>query len=106
MSVGANTTTSLALVLHELATNAAKYGCLSNPNGHLSIHWTVTETAVEVVWREIGGPIVEAAPSFEGFGTQLSQRSITGQLGGSIEREWHREGLCVRMTLPFDRLSM
>ena len=106
VGVGANTTTSLALVLHELATNAAKYGCLSQPRGHLAIHWTATETAVEVTWTEMGGPRIEAVPTFEGFGSQLAQRSIAGQLGGSLERDWNAEGLCVRMVLPFDRLCL
>lgn len=106
VSVGANTTTSLALVLHELATNAAKYGSLSSPQGHLTIRWTETGDAVNVVWTETGGPKIDVTPTFEGFGSQLAQRSIAGQLGGSITREWQREGLCVRMTLPFDRLCM
>jgi PAS domain S-box-containing protein len=106
VSVGANTTTSLALVLHELATNAAKYGCLSRPRGHLAIHWTVTESGVEVTWRETGGPTINAAPAFEGFGSQLAERSIAGQLGGSLDRDWNSEGLCIRMTLPFDRLCL
>jgi PAS domain S-box-containing protein len=106
VGVGANTTTSLALVLHELATNAAKYGCLAFAKGHLDIRWTATETAVEIVWKERGGPPIEAVPTFEGFGSQLAQRSIAGQLGGSIARDWQFEGLCVRMILPFDRLSL
>jgi PAS domain S-box-containing protein len=102
--VGSNTTTSLALVLHELATNAAKYGCLSCEEGELSIRWTVQDEMVDLAWTESGGPLIEKAPSFEGFGTQLSQRSITGQLGGTLEREWQPEGLRVRMTLPLNRL--
>ncbi|WP_166802184.1 sensor histidine kinase [Microvirga pakistanensis] len=103
--VGSNTTTSLALVLHELATNAAKYGCLSNPEGHLSIRWMVHEDIVDLVWTESGGPPIETPPNFQGFGTQLSQRSIAGQLGGTLEQEWLRVGLRVHMTLPLDRLS-
>jgi two-component sensor histidine kinase len=106
VEVGSNTTTSLALVLHEFATNAAKYGCLAVPGGNLDIHWTTSETAVEIEWRERGGPPIEAEPTFEGFGSQLAQRSIAGQLGGSISRDWRSEGLCVRMILPFDRLSL
>ena len=106
VGVGANTTTSLALVLHEFATNAAKYGCLAVPGGNLDIQWTVTETAVQIVWLERGGPRIEAEPTFEGFGSQLAQRSIAGQLGGSIARDWQSEGLCVRMILPLDRLSL
>ncbi|NBJ12895.1 PAS domain-containing protein [Microvirga arsenatis] len=103
--VGANTTTSLALVLHELATNAAKYGCLSWEGGELAICWTVQDDVAELLWTESGGPPIEAPPGFEGFGTQLSQRSITGQLGGALEREWRPEGLRVRMSLPLSRLT-
>nr|WP_246216025.1 PAS domain-containing protein [Microvirga makkahensis] len=103
--VGSNTTTSLALVLHELATNAAKYGCLSSPEGHLTIEWTTHGDAVGLLWTESGGPVVESPPDFEGFGTQLSQRSIAGQLGGTLEQEWLREGLRVHITLPLNRLT-
>jgi PAS domain S-box-containing protein len=103
--VGSNTTTSLALVLHELATNAAKYGCLSSPEGELAIRWTVHNEMADLFWTESGGPTIESPPGFEGFGTQLSQRSITGQLGGNLDREWRPEGLRVHMTLPFSRLT-
>jgi PAS domain S-box-containing protein len=103
--VGSNTTTSLALVLHELATNAAKYGCLSCVEGELAIRWTVPGENVDLIWTESGGPIIESPPTFEGFGTQLAQRSITGQLGGTLDREWRSEGLRVHMILPLDRLK-
>nr|WP_281369196.1 HWE histidine kinase domain-containing protein [Microvirga mediterraneensis] len=103
--VGSNTTTSLALVLHELATNAAKYGCLSCPEGELSILWTLQDGYVDLHWAETHGPRIKAPPAFEGFGTQLSQRSITGQLGGTLDRDWRPEGLCVHMVLPLDRLT-
>lgn len=105
VAVGSNTTTSLALVLHELATNAAKYGCLSQGEGRLAIRWTLDAGTVDLLWTESGGPPIATPPSFEGFGTQLSQRSITGQLGGTLEREWRREGLVVHVTLPLDRLA-
>jgi PAS domain S-box-containing protein len=103
--IGSNATTSLALVLHELATNAGKYGSLSQSEGHLSLHWTVHDDMVDFQWIETGGPAIEAAPEFEGFGTQLSQRSIAGQLGGTLDREWLMEGLRVHMTLPLNRLT-
>jgi two-component sensor histidine kinase len=103
--VGSNTTTSLALVLHELATNAAKYGCLSNPDGQLVIQWTMSDDEVDFFWTETGGPLIEVPPTFEGFGTQLSQRSIAGQLGGTLDREWRSEGLLVHMTMPLSRLT-
>lgn len=103
--VGSNATTSLALVLHELATNAGKYGSLSQPEGHLSLRWTVHDSLVDFLWIETGGPMIKGAPEFEGFGTQLSQRSIAGQLGGTLDREWLTEGLRVHMTLPLNRLT-
>lgn len=103
--VGSNATTSLALVLHELATNAGKYGCLSQSEGHLSVRWTIQDDQVDFLWIETGGPAIGSEPEFEGFGTQLSQRSIAGQLGGTLDREWLVEGLRVHMTLPLDRLT-
>ncbi|MBF9234890.1 PAS domain-containing protein [Microvirga alba] len=104
LEVGPNTTTSLALVLHELATNAAKYGCLSRAKGLLSIGWTMGADGIDLVWTETGGPPIPHPPTFEGFGTQLALRSITGQLGGTLDREWRREGLRVHMALPLSRL--
>jgi PAS domain S-box-containing protein len=102
--VGSQTTTSLALVLHELATNAAKYGCLSAAGGQLVIRWTTRDDAVDLTWHEGGGPPLTEEPAFEGFGSQLARKSITGQLGGTLEREWQRGGLVVRMILPLDRI--
>jgi PAS domain S-box-containing protein len=103
--VGANTVTSLALVLHELATNAAKYGCLSEPEGRLAISWTVGADDVALAWVETGGPPISEEPVLQGFGSQLAQKSITGQLGGALDHTWLQHGLEVRMRLPLDRLS-
>lgn len=102
--VGSNTTTSLALVLHELATNAAKYGSLSGAGGQLLIEWRIADDDVDLSWTETGGPPISSEPSFEGFGSQLAQRSISGQLGGTLSRDWRSEGLCVHMTMPLSRL--
>jgi PAS domain S-box-containing protein len=105
LRIGSNTTTSLALVLHELATNAAMYGALSSDTGELSIRWTIEDDTVDLRWTETGGPGIQGPPSAEGFGNQLSQRTIAGQLGGTLDREWRAEGLCVHMTLPVSRLA-
>jgi two-component sensor histidine kinase len=104
VSIGANTTTSLALVLHELATNAAKYGCLSTADGRLAIRWAVRDSAIHLTWTEAGGPNLQEAPNLEGFGSQLARKSITGQLGGTLAYDWRGEGLVVSMTLALDRL--
>ena len=101
-----HTTTSLALVLHELATNAAKYGSLSTADGVLSIHWALAEDGVRLTWTESGGPRIGEAPTFEGFGSLLARKTIAGQLGGSLAHDWRADGLRVRMILPLDRLSL
>jgi PAS domain S-box-containing protein len=106
VSLGANAVTSLGLVLHELATNAAKYGSLSQADGSLAIQWTVDDSQVALSWTETGGPPVPEAPTLQGFGSQLSRKSITGQLAGGLDYEWRPEGLQVRIALPLDRISI
>ena len=97
--------TSLALVLHELATNAAKYGALSNPEGQVSVQWKLRDAGLELLWREAGGPVVESAPQRTGFGTVLAQRSVEMQLAGEIVYEWAPDGLRVRIVLPPSRIA-
>jgi two-component sensor histidine kinase len=97
--------TSLALVLHELATNAAKYGALGDPAGRVSVHWEILDSVLEFSWRESGGPKITSAPQHTGFGTLLARRSIEGQLGGSIEYGWLPQGLHVRIALPLSKVT-
>jgi len=106
VALGSQTTTSLALVLHELATNAAKYGCLSSADGQLAIRWTIDGDVVDLTWTESGGPAVPEEPRDEGFGSQLARKSITGQLGGALVHDWQVGGLVVRMSLPVARLVL
>jgi two-component sensor histidine kinase len=103
--VGPHAATAVTLMLHELATNATKYGALSNPNGLIRISWMPGGTDVVVTWREEGGPPVEEEPATTGFGSQLARKSVTGQLGGDVHYEWRREGLQVTMRLPLERLA-
>jgi PAS domain S-box-containing protein len=105
VAVGSNTATSLALVLHELATNAAKYGSLSVPEGTLAIEWSLGADHVALAWTERNGPAIPHPPTFEGFGSLLSRKSIAGQLGGTLDFDWRPEGLVVEMRLPTDRLA-
>ena len=84
---------AIAMTLHELATNAAKYGALSVPNGHLHVEWSLTKNNQVVLrWTETGGPPV-APPTREGFGTQLMNAMIGGQLQGVISFDWRADGL-------------
>jgi len=96
--------TALAMVLHELATNAAKYGALSTDAGHIKVTCLQRGDHFELVWTERGGP--SASPDVvEGFGSKLICATVKGQLGGEIAREWRREGLVVRISVSCARLT-
>jgi PAS domain S-box-containing protein len=96
--------TPIALVVHELATNAVKYGALSSASGIITISTACQDDNVIIEWQETGGPPVPAPPSITGFGTQLSEISIADQLGGVIERHWKTEGLYVKIEVSAARL--
>ncbi|MFT0859718.1 HWE histidine kinase domain-containing protein [Ancylobacter sp. G4_0304] len=83
----------MALVLHELATNAAKYGALSRPGGELDVRWHMEEGDCVVVWRESGGPKIAEAPRRSGFGTALIERSIPYDLSGESRIVFNEDGL-------------
>ncbi len=95
---------SLGMALHELATNAAKYGALSSPQGTIRISWTVSpggtsERQLAIRWREQGGPVVHP-PEKKGFGTRLIDRSIAHELGGAIEMVYAPAGLECLIRVP------
>jgi two-component system, chemotaxis family, CheB/CheR fusion protein len=95
---------SLAMAIHELASNAAKYGSLSNSNGGLSITWAVTEAPerrLRLTWRESGGPPVAGPPIRRGFGTTLIERSMTYEWGAKVERTFAESGVVCTLDLPF-----
>ncbi|WP_102106929.1 sensor histidine kinase [Oceaniglobus roseus] len=85
--------TPLALIFHELATNASKYGALSTPDGLVTIDTALSNGDCRVRWSETGGPVLDDAPTQMGFGTMLSTVSVEQHLDGRIEREWRPEGL-------------
>jgi PAS domain S-box-containing protein len=96
------TASSLALVFHELATNAAKYGALRD--GTLRIEWRRGHKDIDVLWSE-----ATRCPTEErgrpGFGTLLLRRTVETGLGGQLTREWSSRGLIVRFTIPLERLT-
>jgi PAS domain S-box-containing protein len=96
---------SLALVLHELTTNAAKYGALSAARGTLSLRWELAESGgsenLVLHWVESGGTNVQA-PSESGFGSRLITTSIDRQLRGKVERDWTAEGLRCTIRIPVE----
>ena len=95
----------LALLLHEMATNAAKYGALTLETGHVEVSWRVAEDELLLTWREHGGPPVNGQPEHEGFGSLLSRLTVTSQLGGKISHDWNYEGLTVNLSAPLARLA-
>ena len=106
MGVGEAAATSLAMVVHELATNSLKYGSLSSDTGTLDVSTRSSGDVICLIWMERGGPAVEAPPEAEGFGSKLVQRSVSRQLGGSISHDWLPEGLVVTVELSRAKLSL
>lgn len=94
---------AIALVVHELATNAAKYGALSRDDGRVAIDWVVSAAGLLLRWREEGGALVPP-PAHRGFGHRLVTQSAA-QLGGSAGFHWTAEGLVVELRLPLDRVT-
>lgn len=105
MGVGENAATSLAMVVHELATNSLKYGALSSDAGSLDVSTQPGGDDLCLIWMERGGPTVEAPPQAEGFGSKLVRHSIYRQLGGTIDHDWSPGGLIVTVRLNREKLS-
>jgi two-component sensor histidine kinase len=101
LALAAGAAQPLAMALHELATNAAKYGALSVPEGRLAVRWTRCEKGgLELRWTERGGPPIAGAPSHQGFGSSVVRNTVERQLGGTSDFDWRSEGLEVTIHLP------
>jgi len=94
-----NIAQAVSMTLHELATNAAKYGALSVPGGQVRVHWNVVDGKVTIRWDERGGPLVRE-PTKRGFGTRVMDSMVRGQFKGAIQFDWRPEGLSCSFTLP------
>jgi PAS domain S-box-containing protein len=105
VEVGSQAASALALVLHELGTNAAKHGALSVQDGRVEISLTRTAGDVLIRWRERGGPPVPGAPQKLGFGALMAQRVATSQLDAEISTCWRRDGITVAIKAPAERLA-
>jgi PAS domain S-box-containing protein len=104
VEVSESVISSLALLLHEFVTNSTKYGALSAESGRIQIHCEDNGKSVVVRWTERGGPEVAEQTSESGFG-ELLTRSAVASLGGEISRDWRREGLVIRLSIPRERLA-
>ncbi|WP_197514284.1 sensor histidine kinase, partial [Methylobacterium platani] len=101
--VGSKAALSLSLMLHELATNAAKYGALSTADGRVTICWTLSgegdDASVMLRWSEAGGPPV-VAPKRTGFGTRLIGRGLAGSFDGEVDLSYPAAGVVCTITAP------
>jgi two-component sensor histidine kinase len=105
MGVGDKTATTLAMVIHELATNSVKHGALSSDTGTLDLSGRTEEHEVHLIWSETGGPEVHHAPEMAGFGSRMILRSVANQLGGSLTYDWQESGLVATLIMRKDRME-
>jgi two-component sensor histidine kinase len=105
VEIGPHAATSVALIVHELCTNAVKYGALSKDGGSVTLRTERSQDAYRLTWQEQGGPLVEATPSHRGFGTTLSERVVSVRLKAEVLQDWRPEGLVFTITIPIERLA-
>jgi len=105
LPIGPVTVTNFALLLHEFATNALKYGALAVADGSVQIDCLDEGDSVSITWREHGRLADDRAPLEEGFGSRLARATIEGPLGGSFSREFMSEGVEIRLRLPRHRMN-
>lgn len=104
VALGESATTVIALLVHELATNAVKYGAFANDRGSVDVNWSVTDGMLSLRWRERDGPALTEPPQHEGFGSLLARQTVTSQIGGTLTRTWDRDGLTLVLEAPLARL--
>lgn len=101
--IGEQSTTSLAMIVHELATNSAKYGALSTAHGRLDVSCVETGGEIVLVWTESGSP-AKPPTGLDGFGSKLTEKVIT-QIRGSVARRWTDDGLVVALRVSTAQLG-
>ena len=102
--LAAHSAAAMALIFHELATNSAKYGALSSPDGRLEIRWACNNDSLVLKWSEAGGPPVNGAPDRTGFGSRLIESTVEG-IAGSISFEWASNGLIIDLVADLKQLT-
>ncbi len=106
MGIGEQTASTLAMVIHELATNSVKYGALSCAEGFLDVSSRPENDMLYIIWAETGGPLIVGQPELTGFGSQLVARTVDSQLGGNLNYDWRESGLVVTIAMPEHRLAV
>lgn len=105
IEVGRSASTAIALVLHEMATNAVKHGALSSPTGSVEIDARIADETVVLRWVEAGGPPVVGEPLKRGFGSELVDRALRSQLSAHMEFAWLPSGLVVVIELDASKIQ-
>lgn len=105
MGVGDRAVASLALVVHELATNALKYGSLSVDEGTLDVSGSLEGPVVRITWTEQSGPEVSAPSVEQGYGSTLLRRTVESDLGGTISYDWSASGAVVIIEVSATKLA-
>ena len=105
MGIGPRTASTLAMVVHELATNSVKYGALSCAEGFLDLSSRTDGDLIYLTWAETGGPAILGHPELTGFGSRLISRTVPSQLGGTLTYDWQETGLVVTIAIPIARLA-
>jgi PAS domain S-box-containing protein len=95
---------ALGMGIHELTTNASKYGALSTPDGRVAVNWGVEDGVLRLVWTERDGPTV-TPPARRGFGVRLLERGLAAELSGGVELTYDGAGLVCQMALPLRALE-
>jgi two-component sensor histidine kinase len=97
-------TQAVAMVLHELVTNAAKYGALSSPDGRVSVQWDPdgAGATLTIAWRETGGPTIPPSAQ-SGYGTSLIRDLIPHELGGTVDLVMETEGVRCTIVIPLNQ---
>jgi two-component sensor histidine kinase len=103
LECGERAMNGMALILHELATNAAKYGALKVENGRIDVKWRLQDGKLILSWVEWDGPPIKAAPASQGFGSTLAHKMVQ-QFQGSLNHDWQPTGLALTITLPAENL--
>lgn len=106
VDIGRSSSTSIALIIHELATNAVKHGALSAPAGNVRIDVKSSGERVILRWEERDGPVIIGSPKRQGFGSLLVDRAAKAQLGASMQFDWKPAGLVVEIEIPADKISI
>jgi two-component sensor histidine kinase len=96
-------TQAIAMVIHELVTNAVKHGALSSPDGRVLVSWDCASadraTILTITWRELGGPPIEASVR-SGYGLSLIRDLIPHELGGAVDLTFQSDGACCKIEIP------